>query len=710
MLLDFFATAPKGMEQLLADELRALGATAVDAGRGGVAFRGPLATGYRACLWSRTASRVLLPLARFKAPTPEALYAGINEMPWEEHLAPEGTLTVDFTLAQSQITHSHFAALKVKDAVVDRFRDRFGVRPSIDRARPDLRLNVYLYRDSARVGLDLSGESLHRRGYREEGAAAPLKENLAAAILLLAGWPELARAGAPFVDPLCGSGTLPIEAALLAGDVAPGLLRPHFGFLGWKGHDGAAWDALLADARQRAAEGKRRLPAIIGFDAEASAVRAALANIERAGLHGLVHAEKRELSAAEAPRGAAGGLLAANPPYGERLGEEKALVSLYARLGEALQTRFAGWRAAVFTGNERLGMRLGLAPARTDILFNGPIECRLLHFAAAEHPGATAFSAGGEMFANRLRKNLKNLRRWAQREGVDCYRVYDADLPEYAVAVDFYQGDGRWAHVQEYAAPNTIDAQKAEARLREALAVIPAVLEIPPAHVFFKVRQRQRGKAQYEKQQEAGEFHEVREGGRRLLVNFTDYLDTGLFLDHRPVRRMIGELAAGKSFLNLFAYTGAATVHAAAGGARQTTTVDMSRTYLDWAKRNLALNGYAARQHELIQADCLTWLAEEARRGRRQWDLIFLDPPTFSASKRMTQAFDVQRDHVTLIRQAVSLLAAGGVLFFSTNFRKFRLDAAALADLRVTELTGATIPADFARDPKIHQVWRIAKN
>ena len=230
MTLDFFATVPRGMEPLLADELRALGAHAVNMGRAGVAFRGELATGYRACLWSRTASRILLPLTRFPAPTPEALYDGIRAIPWEEHLAPEGTLTVDFTLAQSQITHSHFAALKVKDAVVDRFRDLFGVRPSVDRERPDLRLNVYLYRDSARVSLDLSGESLHRRGYRDEGAAAPLKENLAAAILLFAGWPELASAGAPFVDPLCGSGTLPIEAALIAGDIAPGLLRHAFRF------------------------------------------------------------------------------------------------------------------------------------------------------------------------------------------------------------------------------------------------------------------------------------------------------------------------------------------------------------------------------------------------------------------------------------------------------------------------------------------------
>ncbi len=474
-----------------------------------------------------------------------------------------------------------------------------------------------------------------------------------------------------------------------------------------------AWSGLLAEARERAEAGKRRLSPILGFDAEPAAVRAALANLERAGLRGLVHVEKRELSAAEAPRGAGGGLLAANPPYGERLGEEKELVALYAKLGEVLRRRFGGWRAAVFTGNEQLGLRLGLVPGRTDTLFNGPLECRLLQFElaapAAGGPTAAGLSAGAEMFANRLRKNLKSLGRWARREGVDCYRLYDADLPEYAVAVDLFQRDAnRWAHVQEYAAPATVDPQKAEARLREALAVIPEMLEVPPANVFFKVRRRQKGKAQYEKQGEGGGFYEVREGECRFLVNFTDYLDTGLFLDHRLTRRLLGELAAGKRFLNLFAYTGAATVHAAAGGAAATTSVDMSRTYLDWARRNLALNGFTGLRHELIQADCLAWLAEQAEKSRR-WDLIFLDPPTFSASKRMQQSFDIQRDHVALIGTAGRLLVPGGTLVFSTNYRKFRLDAGALAGFEIEDLTRATIPPDFARNPKIHQAWRLVQ-
>jgi 23S rRNA (guanine2445-N2)-methyltransferase / 23S rRNA (guanine2069-N7)-methyltransferase len=710
--IDFFATVPRGMEPLLAEELRTMGAAAVSEGRAGVSFRGPLETAYRACLWSRTASRILLPLARFSAPDPDALYAGIRDLPWEDHLAPEGTLSVDFTVAHSQITHSHYGALKVKDAVVDRFRDSFGVRPSVARDKPDLRINVYLHRDSARVSIDLSGESLHRRGYRQEGVAAPMKENLAAAILLLAGWPQLARDGGAFVDPLCGSGTLPIEAALIAADVAPGLSRDYFGFLHWRGHDPQSWERLLSEARQRAEVGKRHLGPIVGFDALTSAVRGALANVEKAGLHGLIHIEKRDLADADHPRGAAQGLVAMNPPYGERLGEENELVPFYARLGEIVRERFAGWRAAVFTGNERLALRLGLHPRHTDTLFNGPLECRLLHFeipATPSNAGGKEISAGAEMFANRLRKNLKSLGKWARREGIDCYRLYDADLPEYNVAVDLYHRDeNRWAHVQEYEAPATIDPEKARERLRDALAVLPEVLEVPPEHVFYKVRRKQRGKAQYEKMGAVGSFYEVREGECRFLVNFTDYLDTGIFLDHRITRGLIGKMAGGKRFLNLFGYTGTATVHAAAGGATSTSTVDMSRTYLDWARRNLALNGFSAAQHELIQADCLVWLEETARRGSRQWDLIFLDPPTFSTSKRMEGTFDVQRDHAAVIRQAARLLTPGGDLIFSTNARRFRLDSAALADLNPQDITSATIPRDFERNPRIHQCWRLS--
>jgi 23S rRNA (guanine2445-N2)-methyltransferase / 23S rRNA (guanine2069-N7)-methyltransferase len=716
---DFFAAVPKGLESLLADELRALGARAVDATVAGVSFHGPLVLAYRVCLWSRFANRVLLPLASFPAPTPEALYDGIRSIDWRHHLPVTGTLSVDFHTALSQVSHSHYGALKVKDAVVDQFRDACGERPSVAREHPDVRINVYLRRDLARVSLDLSGESLHRRGYRQEGVLAPLKENLAAAILALAGWPQLAGDGGALLDPMCGSGTLPIEAAFMAGDVAPGLLRPHFGFLRWEGHQPQLWDELLEEARQRREAGLRKLPPIIGYDADAGAVRHALANVEKAGLRGLVHIEKRNYGEARPPKGVESGLLVANPPYGERLGEEQALTPLYSGLGELLRGHFPGWRGAVFTGNPRLALRLGGKSEASHTLYNGAIECRLLLLAAAEANRTVSAQtvideagAGAEMLANRLRKNLKNLGRWARQSGIHCYRLYDADLPEYAVALDLYgnaQGE-LWAHVQEYEAPATIDTGKAEERLRQALAVIPAVLELPAERVFFKVRRKQKGSAQYEKLASAGHFHQVQEGECRLLVNFSDYLDTGLFLDHRPTRRLLGQLAKGKSFLNLFGYTGAATVHAAVGGAAATVTVDLSRTYLDWARRNLVLNGCDTPRHRLIQADVLEWLQQEAARPHQFFDVIFLDPPTFSTSRRMAATFDVQRDHVPLIQQAAALLAPQGVLIFSTNFRKFKIDAAALVGLALEDISRTTVPRDFERNPRIHTCWRIRRH
>ena len=712
----FIATAPAGIEPLLAAELTDLGATAVRTVRGGIAFQGPLELAYRACLWSRTASRVLLPLAEFAAADANALYAGLHELPWEDHLSPTGTLSVEFSGGGPGIDHSHYGAQRVKDAIVDRFRARCGRRPSVDARQPDLRIHARWRDGQVAISLDLSGDSLHRRGYREATVTAPLKETLAAALLLKAGWPAIAAAGGSLLDPLCGSGTLAIEAAWIAGDQAPGLLRERWGFSGWLGHVPALWNRLLAEARERRDAGRARIPLIRASDRDPKAVRAALINAGRAGVADRLQIERRDWSAVEPPPGPPG-LLIANPPYGERLGEQDELSDLYAQLGDRLKTRFAGWRAALFAGNPEQGKRMGLRAVKTNVFHNGPLECRLLQFqiapeffvdrdAADRRARAAvldrAVTAGAEGFVNRLRKNLRHLSRWAEREGVSCYRLYDADLPEYAVAIDRYE---QWLHVQEYAPPPTVDPTKARERLEQVLAALPAVLEMPPDHIFLKVRQRQKGASQYQKQAAQGRFHEVREGPARLLVNFTDYLDTGLFLDHRITRRLLREQANGRRFLNLFGYTGTATVHAALGGAARTTTVDLSATYLDWARRNLDLNGFRGTRHELIQADCRQWLLW----ARDRYDLIFLDPPTFSNSKRLEATFDVQRDHVELIRQTLRLLAPDGVLLFSTNARQFRLDAATLTELDIEDWSRRTLPPDFARHPKIHQCWRLTR-
>jgi 23S rRNA (guanine2445-N2)-methyltransferase / 23S rRNA (guanine2069-N7)-methyltransferase len=721
-----FVTAATGTADLLAAELVSLGIAGVREAPGGASCEASLAEAYRICLWSRLGLRVLWRLDDFPGSTAEDLYTGLRRTDWSTHMGVGGTLVVDFAGAVPGISHSQFGAQRTKDAIVDQFRERTGERPSVDRQSPDLRVNVHAARSRITVAVDLAGDSLHRRGYRGGQGAAPLKENLAAAILIRAGWPAIAAAGGSFVDPMCGSGTLAIEAALIAADMAPGLIRERFGFERWLRHDAAVWATLRDEARLRAAPDKLSHGRIRGFDRDPVVLRDAAANAARAGLGERIFFQRSELATLPAAPSRAG-LVAVNPPYGERIGESEELRLLYALLGERLREGYRGWQAAVFTGNPALGRELGINARRTHRMMNGPIECRLLRlaiepseFIIPREPGrppvideaAARARPGAQMFANRLRKNIKALASWARREAVSCYRLYDADMPEYSFAIDLYQPDpagagGRWLYVQEYAPPATVDRDRARARREEAISVLPDVTNLPADAIYWRTRRPQKGTSQYEALGDAGERVIVAEDGLKFLVNFTDYLDTGLFLDHRPTRARIRHAAKGQRFLNLFCYTGAATVHAAAGGAAVTTSIDMSRTYLDWARRNMEINGIRGDAHRFVQADCLAWLAEDD--GKR-FDLIFLDPPTFSNSKRMAEEFDVQRDHVLLIRQSMARLDAGGLLLFSTNFRKFRLDQAALAGLAVTDISRATIPVDFRRDPKAHQCFEVRIN
>jgi len=749
----YIATCPKGVEHLLAVELASIGGSNVIERRAAVAFSGPLEIAYRACLWSRLASRILLPLGEFAASNADALYAGMAAIAWEEHIPADGTIAIDAVGTTAGLTHTRFVAQKAKDAIVDRLRDVSGTRPSVEFEQPSVRVNVRLNRERATVSIDLAGSPLHIRGYRTPGdqVSAPLKENLAAALLVRAGWPRIAAAGGSLVDPMCGSGTLLVEGALIASDQAPGLLRDYWGFAGWLGHDEECWHALLDEADERAESGREHIPPIVGYDIDERALGLARACVARAGLSGHIALGRADVSEllppvaglAEAripmsPGEGAGtsalaavafpGLVIVNPPYGVRLGEADELAALYATLGQRLLAGFDGWEAAVFTSDESLARATGLRSHSAHTFFNGPIETKLYCFTVARSQtraevrrAPVARSAGAEIFANRLRKNVRHLGKWARREGVTCYRVYDADLPDFAVAVDLYQGAGpdagrRFAHVAEYAPPATVDPEVAEKRLTEAVDVIAEVLEIQPGDVALKVRKRQRGEgAQYARLAERGEFVEVEEGGLLFEVNLHDYLDTGLFLDHRPVRQLIREMVPGKRFCNLFAYTGVASVYAAAGGASAVHTVDLSETYTDWAERNMALNGFADRPGvRFFRTDARRWLTEERRRVEGgfadPYGVVFCDPPTYSASKRLgASTFDVQRDHATLIDDAAALLAPDGVLFFSTNARTFTLDTGALGNLEVEDISAKTIPPDFTRNQKIHRCYRITK-
>jgi 23S rRNA (guanine2445-N2)-methyltransferase / 23S rRNA (guanine2069-N7)-methyltransferase len=711
----WIATAPVGAASVLAEELAQFGAQDIRERSHDVKFQGTLEVGYRTCLWSRSATRVLLSFGSIDAGSAKSVYDAVKRIDWREHLATGATLACDCSGGNAAIRHTIYGSQLLKDAVCDQLRDATGERPNIKPERPDVLLHLHVEGPTALLSVDFSGESLHRRGYRAEAGPAPLKENAAAAVLLRAGWPAVCERGGTLLDPMCGSGTFLTEGALIAADAAPALEREYFGFTGWRGHDAELWQRLRTEARaRRAARTARRC--ILGSDADADAVRMAIANGERAGVADWLHVEKRSLSGIARPKGEAG-LIVVNPPYGERIGAESGLPALYSELGSTLRDRFQGWQAAILTGNPPLARNLGIYARRTHRFFNGTIECRLLRFdltEGSEQRPAEVVRAdwssrpGAQMFANRLRKNLQRLGPWAEGQHIDCYRVYDADMPEYAFAIDLYGRAVRHVHVQEYAAPKTVNQESARERRREVLAVLPEVLSVPVSQIHSRVRKPQKGSEQYQKREDLAERHAVAEGGLKFWVNFRDYLDTGLFLDHRIVRSLLREWASQADFLNLFCYTGSATVYAAAGGARSSASVDLSNTYLDWAHENLLLNGFGSPMHELHRADCLQWLEEQEPRGPR-FDLIFVDPPTFSNSKRMEGVLDVQRDHVGMIRRSMKLLRPHGRLVFSTNYTRFKLNAPELADLSIEDISVQTIPKDFERHARIHRCFVIRR-
>jgi len=705
----FFVPVPQGLEELLQVELADLGGRELRLTQGGVGGVGELDTLYRLCLWSRLGSRVLLELATWQVAGYDDLYHAARGFDWPEHLAG-GRFALTVASRRSVLEHSGFAILRVKDALVDSLRSRNGSRPDVDTENPDVRFHLFLAQNEVRLYLDFSGPGLHRRGTRTGAGQAPLKENLAAALLIRAGWPELAGSGAVLLDPMCGSGTFLLEGAMIAGRIAPGLRRERFGFEAWPGHRPDLW-RQLRDEAAAIADGQRPLvPRILGFDADGEMVAVARRNLAAAGLDDRVAVRTRrieDLSATELPGGP--GLLVVNPPYGERLGDRLALRRLYAGIGELFAT-LSGWRAGLLTGDSDLARATGWAAKRSSRVKNGPLDCRFYLFdlcpehrrQRAESPWQERARRDGAMFRNRLRKNLRRLQRWADKEHVACYRIYDRDIPEFALAIDRY---GERLHVQEFRPPSHIDERLARARLEVAIDILLEECGLPADRLYCKERRRQKGREQYRPLARRGELFEVEEDGLRLLVNLQDYLDTGLFLDHRPARRLIRELAAGRHFLNLFCYTASATVHAAAGGAKTTTSVDLSRTYLDWAERNLRLNGFHGRRHRLVRAHCLEWL----RRERAEYDLIFCDPPTFSNSKSFAGTFDVQRDQVKLLELAMRRLAPGGLLIFSTNRRGFRLDPAVERRWSVEDWTEPSLPPDFGRRPPIHRCWLIRR-
>ena len=708
-----FATTARGFEELLKSELTELGAQDAKVAQGGVHYWADDETLYRTLLWSRLSSRILLPIVQAKVFSDLDLYSAVVGVNWLDYFDEKVHFFVDFNGTNQEIRHTQFGAMRVKDGIVDYFERHGRARPNVDKEQPDIRIHAYLNRDDVVLSLDLSGDALHMRGYREDTGKAPLRETLAAAIVLRSGWQK----GTPLVDPMCGSGTLLIEAAQMEAQIAPQLYRLHWGFDFWQGHNQAAWEKVKEEALALAEAEKQRenSPHFYGFDLDHRVLQKAKQNAKNAGVAHLMQWQQGDVAAIKNPSPNVAGTVICNPPYGERLGTTPALIALYSVFGQRLIQQFAGWNASIFSGEPSLLDCLRLRSHRQFKAKNGPLDCVQKNYHIAERADQSAVentlefdrtsSVSSEVavdFANRLQKNIKKIEKWAKQQGLDAYRLYDADLPEYNLAVDRYADH---IVVQEYAAPKNIDENKARQRLLDAVNATLQVTGIETNKLILKVRQKQKGTNQYEKLANKGEYFYVNEYGAKLWVNLTDYLDTGLFLDHRLTRKMLGEMAQGKDFLNLFAYTGSATVHAALGKAKSTTTVDMSNTYLNWAEQNLLLNDIEGKQHKLIQADCLQWL----EKCDRQFDLIFVDPPTFSNSKRMEDSWDVQRDHIKLMTNLKRILRPNGTIVFSNNKRGFKMDFAKLEELGLSavEISHKTLPLDFERNKQIHNCWLV---
>ena len=767
--LELIAATAFGVEAVAARELTDLGFQAKAESTGRVVFAGDQAAVAKANLWLRSADRVLVRVGGFDAPDFDALYERTMELPWERWIPREFAFPVSGRSVKSQLTSVPAVQRTVKKAIVQRLLRAHHTR-ALPESGPEVAVEISLLENRASLTVDTSGVGLHKRGYRPEVGPAAMKETLAAALVLLSGW----KAGRPFLDPFCGTGTIAVEAALWARNMAPGLGRL-FAAEQWPAIDERVW----REARQAAQDVIKPSPAValVGADIDVASLGLAHDAIKRAGL--VPGADVRLINRPFEKTEESGqyGSVVTNPPYGVRLGGQDAaeLDALYRQMPLVLR-RLPTWSFHIITGRLDLERLFGQEASRRRKLYNAQIQCTYFSFfgprppregvavavgagvgeaggggdeavtdagtavdatgaeaasaaeaggafASAEVPAVGATPAGApavapaafgglserdrghlDQFAKCLANNARHLRKWPSR-GITCYRIYDRDVADVPLIIDRYEDR---VHAVEYERPHERTFAQHTDFLEAAGRAIAEVLGIPAEHVYLKPKRRQRGLSQHERLSERGETIIAHEGGLKFEVNLTDYVDTGLFLDHRQTREMVRASAAGKRMLNLFCYTGSFSMYAAAGGAKSTTSVDLSNTYLDWAERNFTLNKLWSDKQTLVRGDVMAYLAEHERVPGGSYDLVVVDPPTFSNSKSTEEDWEVAAGHVKLLRLLRPLLSDGALVWFSNNYRRFKLDEAVVAELglRAQEISHRTVPPDF-RNKRIHRCWRM---
>ena len=741
MTLRLIAATAFGLEALVRRELETLGYSATVVSPGWIRFEAGLEAICRSNLWLRTADRVGIQLAEFPCQDFDQLFDTTKGIDWSAWIPADGAVHVIGRSIKSQLSSVPACQRTVKKAIVDSLLAAHGV-DTLPESGTTYKVEIAILKDVATLTLDTTGASLHKRGYRARAAAAPLKETLAAAMVQLSFW----NAERPFIDPFCGSGTLAIEAAMIGRNMAPGLKR-NFAAEDWPVIDAKLWRQAREEANEAIAEPFHER--LVATDEDPRVLQVARNNAELAGVADHLHFQQRSFHELTSKR--QHGCLITNPPYGQRIGERGELTDLYRSFPVVLRN-LPSWSHFILTGYPNFERVIQKSADRRRKLYNGRIECTFFQFhgpkpgtkldtPASEHkhdaPGsesnqykhdaqASESTAhpntqtptvaqpvfGGlnpkadeqaELFQRRLTKRARHLRRWPTKQGITCYRLYDRDIPEIPLVVDRYEDH---LHICEYERPHDRDlAQHADwlDLMKQAAA---SALEVPLDQTFLKQRIRQRGNLQHEAVDTEQYEITVTEAGHKFIINLSDYIDTGLFLDHRKTRAMVAESAAGTNFLNLFGYTGAFTVYAAAAGAARTTTVDWSRTYQDWTGRNFDLNGIRSTNNRLIRANAAQYVHQLPKEPT--FDLVVLDPPTFSNSKRTEQDWDVQRDHRTLIHDILVRMKKGGLLFFSTNFRRFKPEFEELPASDFHEISRQTVPDDF-RNQRIHRCWRIVR-
>jgi len=746
--LNLLAACAFGLEALVKRELEALGYPARVVQPGKIGFAGDWPAIAQTNLWLRCADRVLIEVARFPAADFDQLFETTKAIDWSRWLPRDSAFPVNGRSRNSQLTSVPACQRSVKRAIVDSLKTSY--QAELPETGPEYKIEIALLNDEATLTIDTTGPSLHKRGYRKLVAAAPLKESLAAAMIQLSVW----QADRPLLDPFCGSGTIPIEAALIGLNIAPGLHRD-FAFQHWPQMPAGT----LQKSRDQALTMQHRelTLQISGTDRDGEVLKLARYHAERAGVADQIHFQQKPFHELRSKREY--GCLITNPPYGQRLQERSEVLALYQSIPQILQ-RLPTWSHYILVPIPDFERVVQATATRRRKLYNGRIECTFYQFLgprpdkkqqesptestehdvtvssdvavgsvvtdSSDHASPPPRDENGKepkrksaiaapvfggltekdreqagLFETRLKKRAKHLRRWPTKRGITCFRVYERDIPELPLVVDCYED---FLHITEYERPHDRDLGRHAAWLELMKKTAAAALDVPIQRVVLKSRERRHDKDQYEKQSDQGKLVSVHENGLTFLVNLTDYVDTGLFLDHRNTRRMVRAEAAGKRFLNLFAYTGSFTVYAAAGGAQSTISVDTSNTYLQWARRNMAENGFDGPQHRFVAADALRYL--QALPVAPLFDLAVVDPPTFSNNKGLQEDWDVQARHAELLEMLAMRMSPGGIVFFSSNFRRFKLAESELPSYSIREISNQTIPEDF-RNRRIHRCWRM---